>query len=177
MYKENKVTRKNTRSVDDINSPASKIINTAEENNEDDSQSGKAKREMPFETRVDEAKSKLREEGLLEEPTDDEAVSYMNNKVNITYKDSGGGPFFDYSFSFGSCYITINTAHIFYQKFFAEIENTPEMKTAFELLIAAFVKTIDERTSETAKEVSDVIVQEWNVKLRRYINEQYGFGK
>jgi len=176
MYNKNKATREKTRTIEDIKSPVSEIINAAEINNDADSESGRVKEETPLDELIGKNKERLEEHGI-EEPTEDDAITYMNNKVNITYKDSGRGPFFDYSFSLGSCDITINMSHIFYKKFFSEIETDTNMKTAFELYIAAFVKTIDEIVGDQQREVSDNIVSEWDSKLRKYISEQYGVGK
>jgi len=175
MYKENKVTRDKSRTIEDINTPASIIINAAEESNETKGETDKVKEETPLEVLIAKNKEALTEQGV-ENASDEDVVSYMKNKVNIYYKDLGRGPFFDYSFSLGSCHVEINTSHIFYQKFLYPIASNPDIKTAFELFIASFVKTVDEMVGDQ-KEVSDIIVQEWNTKLRKYINEQTGYGK
>jgi len=176
MYNENKVTRDKSRTVDDITTPASVIINTVEATNDTKGESDKIMTETPLEELVEKNKEALKEQGI-EDATDEDAITYMKNKVNIVYKDLGRGPFFDYSFSLGNCYVEINTRHIFYQRFLAGIESDADMRTAFELFIASFVKTIEETTGDHQREVSDSIVQGWNEKLRKYINEQYGFGK
>lgn len=176
MYNENKVTRDKSRTVEDINTPASKIINIVEETNESEGETDKAKKETPPEELFEKNKEALEEQGV-ENASEDDVIAYMKNKVNIVYKDLGRGPFFDYSFSLGSCHVEINTAHIFYQRFLTTIELNTEMKTAFELFIASFVKTLDEVAVGDKKEFTDLIVQEWNTKLRKYINEQYGYGR
>lgn len=175
MYKENGVTRDKSRTVEDINTPASQIINTVEENNETEGETDKVKKDTPIEELIAKNKEALKEQGV-ENASEDDVITYMKNKVNIVYKDLSRGPFFDYSFSLGSCYVEINTAHIFYQRFLIAIESNTDMKTAFELFIASFVKTVEERVGDQI-EVCDIIVQEWNTKLRKYINEQYGYGR
>ena len=175
IYNENTVTRANSRTVEEVNTPATKIINAAEEANEAKGETDKIKEETPLEVLIEKNKEALTEKGV-EDISDEEVLTYMKNKVNIYYKDLGRGPFFDYSFSLGSCNVDINTSHIFYQRFLYPIASNPDIKTAFELFIASFVKTIDEMIGDQ-REVSDIIVQEWNTKLRKYINEQNGYGK
>lgn len=176
IYNENKETRAKSRTVDDLKTPVSEIINTVEENNDAESETEKIKTATPIYELIEKNKEVLIEQGV-DYVTEEEVIQYMKNKVNIYYKDLRNGPFFDYSFSLGSCQVDINTSHIFYQKFFPHIESNPETKTAFELFIAAFVKTLDETTIGDKKEIADVIVQEWNIKLRKYINEQTNYGK
>ncbi len=176
IYKENEAVQKKSRTVEDITTPASNIINVVEENSETEGVTDKIRHDTPKEELIEKNKEALANQGITD-ATEDEIISYMKNKVNIFYKDLGrGGPFFDYSFSLGSCHVAINTSHIFYQRFLNQIYDAPDAKTAFELFIAAFVKTIDETVGDQ-REVSDVIVQEWNTKLRKYINEQYSYGK
>lgn len=176
IYNKNKETRAKSRTVDDLTTPVSVIINAVEESNDSESETANIKNETPVEELIEKTREVLIEQGV-DSVTEEEVIQYMKNKVNLYYKDLRNGPFFDYSFSLGSCQVDINTSHIFYQRFFPHIESSPETKTAFELFIAAFVKTIDETAIGDKKEIADVIVQEWNTKLRKYINEQTNYGK
>lgn len=176
IYKKNKEIRKKSRTIEDLRTPTSDIINTVEENNDAESETANIKKETPVEELIEKTREVLGEQGI-NSVTEEEVIQYMKNKVNLSYKDLRNGPFFDYSFALGSCRVDINTSHIFYLKFFPYIESSPETKTAFELFIAAFVKTIDETAIGDRKEIADVIVQEWNTKLRKYINEQTNYGK
>ena len=176
MFKDNLELRKKSRTVDDLKTPVSEIINTVEENNDAESETENIKSETPMEELIEKNKGLLTEQGI-DDVTDEQVIQYMKNKVNLYYKDLRNGPFFDYSFSLGSCQVDINTSHIFYQKFFSAIESNPETKIAFELFIASFVKTLDETAIGDKREIADVIVQEWNIKLRKYINEQNNYGK
>jgi len=169
MYAENKVMRANSRSADDIKSPATDIVNHVEEGNDDEGESAEVKNNTPIENLIDKGKEELAAQGI-EEPTDEEATTYITNKVNIIYADLGRGLFFDYDFSLGTVNIRINTSHIFYTTFFNEIAKVPETKVAFELFIAALVKAID-ATNLQQGEANDNLIQEWNVKLRKYISE------
>jgi len=177
IYKQNKETRAKSRTVEDIVTPATEIVNTVEENNDTESQTENIRKETPPEQLIEKTKEILTEQGV-DDVTDDAAIKYLKNKVNIYYKDlRSGGPFFDISFSFGICQVDINTSHIYYKTFFPHIEANPETKTAFELFLAAFVMSVNENAIGDKMELADVIIQEWNTKLRRYINEQTNYGK
>lgn len=175
MYSRNEEIREKARTVENIQTPATTIINIAEQDNEIEGETAKVRYETPPEVLTARVGEVLREQGI-EEPTEEDISTYMNNKVNIVYKDSGRGPFFDYSFSLGSCLVTINTSHIFYQRFLSGIIGQVDTKVAFELFIASLVKTIEE-TNIRQGDANDVLVQEWNNKLRKYINEQNNFGQ
>ena len=47
-----------------------------------------------------------------------------------------------------------------------------DVKTAFELLFASFVKAVDV-TKEAQAEANDKLVSKWNERLKEYISEQY----
>lgn len=176
IYNQNKEIRAKSRKVEDLVTPATVIVNTVEENNDTESETSNVRNEIPPEELIEKTKEMLTEQGV-DEVTDEAAIQYLKNKVNIYYKDLRNGPFFDYSFSFGNCQVDINTSHIFYKTFFPHIEANPETKTAFELFVAAFVMSINETAIGDKMELADVIVQEWNTKLRKYINEQTNYGK
>lgn len=177
IYKENENTRAQSRTIGNINPPATDIINAAEAGSDTEGVTDKIKEETP----PDELEARNRE--ALEElgvkaPTTEDIHSYMKNKVNFSYKaKSTADAFFDRSFQLGSCFITINTSHIFFQRFVSLFDNNSEAKTAFELFIASFVKVEEEIVKDEQREVIDVFVQDWNTKLRKYINEQFGYGK
>ena len=176
MYGENGKTRINSRTVEDLTPPAAKIINEAEIDNEEESMSEKNKIETPQETLLEKGKEILKDQGV-EDASDEDAVKYLSNKVNIVYAALGKvGGLFDYEFSLGNCHVKINTDHIFYQKFMQKLISDIDAKVAFELFIAALVKAIDETQLRQADQ-NDVLMVRWNEKLRRYIMEQHNFGK
>ena len=82
------------------------------------------------------------------------------------------GPLFDYSFELGSAKLTINTEHPFFKTAMSKMYDDTEFKTAFELLLASFVKAIDV-TKELQEDANDKLLTKWNERLRDYINEQY----
>lgn len=172
IYKENSATRDKSRVIEDIMTPTVVIINTVEEANDKKGETDLNRENTSEEDLFNKNKSELQQHGMSE-VTAEEVIRFMSNKVNIIYKDSKRGPFFDYSFALGSCQIEINTSHQFYQRFLLPLADNPEFKTAFELFLASFVKVIDEFVGEQ-REYSDTLVVEWNNKLFRYVTELYG---
>ena len=177
MYKANKTIRSQSRTIENINLPATDIINAAEEGNDIEGITDQIKDKTSPEELEVKNKETLEELGVIN-PSSDDVHAYMKNKVNFSYKAKGtADAFFDRSFSLGSCFITINTSHIFYQQFLSAFDDNSNAKTAFELFIAAFVKVEEETTGDTQQQIIDVLVQDWNAKLRKYINEQFSYGK
>lgn len=178
MYAANKKTRENARTVKDIIPPTTQIINSAEENQESTpgSATDEARENTPHEKLVEKTKEKLKEQGI-ENPTEEDVNSYMNNKVNVVHKNLGKtAGLFDYSFELGSCLVTFNMDHIFYKTTLCEIFESIDTKTAFELFVASLVKAVDE-TKMSQEEQNDNLIAIWNEKLRRYINEQQSYAK
>lgn len=178
MYAQNKKTRENARTVQDILTPTAEIINSAEEENDDDvvSATDEVKQTTPKEELIEKNKEELINQGI-ENPTEEDATSYMNNKVNVVHKNLGKtAGLFDYSFELGSCLVTFNMDHIFYKSTLEEIFKSVDAKIAFELFVASLVKAVDE-TKKSQEEENDNLIAIWNEKLRRYINEQQNFAK
>lgn len=178
MYKKNKKTRKNARSIKDFESPATEIINEAEKNNKDvdKGEAGEVIRTTSKKELEERGKKKLQEQGI-ENPSDEDIISYMNNKVNLEYKNLGRtAGLFDYSFSLGNCLVTINMDHIFYKTTLSDLFSTSDVKTAFELFISSLVKAIDE-TNLNQGDANDNLIATWHEKLRKYINEQQSYAK
>lgn len=178
MYAQNKKTRENARTVQDILTPTAEIINSAEEEIDDDvvSATDEVKQTTPKEELIEKTKEELINQGI-ENPTEEDATSYMNNKVNVVHKNLGKtAGLFDYSFELGSCLVTFNMDHIFYKSTLEDIFKSVDAKIAFELFVASLVKAVDE-TKKSQEEENDNLIAIWNEKLRRYINEQQNFAK
>ena len=178
MYKKNKQTRENARSAKDIGSKSSEIINSAEKN-DDDSNSGvtaDVRENTPKEELKKKNIEKLKSQGV-ENPTEEDVKTYMDNKVNVEYKNLGKtGGLFDYSFEYGSCIVTFNMDHIFYRTTLEDLFKSNDVKIAFELYVASLVRAVDE-TNKVQEDQNDNLIARWNEKLRRYINEQQNFAK
>lgn len=178
MYAQNKKTRENARTVKDILTPTADIINSAERENDDYvvSATDEVKQTTPKEELIEKTKVELINQGI-ENPTEEDATSYMNNKVNVVHKNLGKtAGLFDYSFELGSCLVTFNMDHIFYKSTLEDIFKSVDAKVAFELFVASLVKAVDE-TKKSQEEENDNLIAIWNEKLRRYINEQQNFAK
>ena len=179
MYDTNKKTRAGARTVEDATSSTAKIINSAERSDTDakKEQSETTKETTPEEELVQRKREDLENQGV-ENPTDEDVRSYMNNKVNIRHVPlSKRGPIFDYSFALGSCDVELNMDHIFYKSFLEDVfKDGPDAKTAFELFICSLARAIDE-TNISQEDQNDLLIARWNEKLRRYIEEQNSFGK
>lgn len=178
MYAANKKTRENARTVQDIIPPTAQIINAAEEREEDESGSAtvEIRQNTPIEELVEKTKEELKDQGI-ENPTEEDVNSYMNNKVNVVHKNLGRtAGLFDYSFELGSCLVKFNMDHIFYKTTLSDIFESTDAKTAFELFVASLVKAVDE-TKKSQEEQNDNLIAIWNEKLRRYINEQQNYAK
>lgn len=170
MYGRNKEIRKGSRTNTVIITPTEQIINVAEKDSKIKGASDKSREAKPKDELIKEIKDTLVKVGV-EEPTKEDVDKFLLNKVSIQYLRLNRGPFFDYSFDMGLCICTINLDHIFYKNFLTNIEKNNEAKIAFELFVASLIKTIDEST-EKRKDSYDELVQDWNEKLRKYINAQ-----
>lgn len=176
MYNANKMTRENSRTIKDVISPTSEIINAAEQNDEEIGATAEVRTNTPKEELIRKNKEELIKQGI-ENPTEDDINSYMNNKVNIVHINMGKfGPIFDYSFELGSCLVKLNMEHTFYINFLEDIFKANDTKIAFELFIASLVKAVDE-TKINQQEQNDNLIAVWNEKLRKYINEQQSYAK
>lgn len=90
IYKKNKEKRKKSRSLKDGQSPATDIINIAEDKREDkdDGITEEIRKEKGEEILSKEIKKQLIDDGI-QNPTEEDVYTYMKNKVNIRYKSLG----------------------------------------------------------------------------------------
>ena len=169
MYKKNKEKKKGSRTVDRTKQRSTEIIN----NVEDEEDENENREHDVIDT--DDARQKGKEELLkqgVEDPTDEEARSFINNHVNFTYVDMGErGPAFDYKFAYNSTIIYINTSHRFYTAFLSKINSNIEVRTSFELFLASLVQAI-KHTNINQKSENDKLITKMYDKLNSYIAEQ-----
>jgi len=177
MYKKNKETREKSRSGHE-NSATAEIINLDEKGREDEGSASKeARTKKTKEELYEGAKNILTKEEGVVNPTEEEIDKYMNNKVNILYKNLGKMTgLFDYSFELGFCLVTFNMDHIFYRTFMETLLKNVDAKVTFELFVASLVKAIDE-TKISQEDENDNLITIWNEKLRRYVNQQQNYAK
>lgn len=173
IYSANEETRRNTRTYDDAESPATNIINTVED-------SGDMEYEDPED--VDEQFDPSSEEAIIagieeltdqgyENPTNEQAQRFMGNQVNFDYADKGErSPAFDYKFVLSTAIITVNTSHKFYKLFLNKIYQNTEARTTFELLLGSLVLSI-KKTDPSQKLQNDQLVTLWYSRLNKYVEE------
>ena len=174
MYRLNEETRRNTRSYDDADTPATNIINSVENESTDLDENDTEVEEEEVDPASDEAisagKEELTNQGY-ENPTDEQASRFISNKVNFDYADKGErAPAFDYKFVLSTTIITINTSHKFYTLLLEKIYPNTEARTTFELLLASLVQSI-RKTDTTQKQENDKLVTLWYNRLNNYISE------
>lgn len=178
MYAANKETRQGARNIIDIVPPTTQIINSAENDQEEEPNSAteEIKQNTSLNELIEKTKEELKNQGI-DNPTESDVHSYMNNKVNVKHANLGKqAGLFDYSFELGSCLVTFNMDHIFYKTTLSTLFELIDVKTAFELFVASLVKAVDE-TKMSQEEENDNLISRWNEKLRRYINEQQNYAK
>lgn len=173
MYQANEETRRNTRSYDDADVPATNIINRVEVSGDMEGEDPDVETD-PIDTTTDEAintgKEELTNQGY-ENPTDEQATRFLGNQVNFDYADKGErAPAFDYKFILSTTLITINTSHRFYTLLLDKIFDNTEARTTFELLLASLVQSI-KKTDVTQKRENDKLVTLWYSRLNKYIEE------
>lgn len=174
MYRLNEETRRNTRSYDDADTPATNIINSVENESANSDEGDSDIDEEVIDPALDEAisagKEELANQGY-ENPTDEQASRFISNKVNFDYADKGErAPAFDYKFVLSTTIITINTSHKFYTLLLEKIYPNTEARTTFELLLASLVQSI-RKTDTTQKQENDKLVTLWYNRLNNYISE------
>lgn len=174
MYRLNEETRRNTRSYDDADTPATNIINSVENESANSDEGDSDIDEEVIDPASDEAisagKEELANQGY-ENPTDEQASRFISNIVNFDYADKGErAPAFDYKFVLSTTIITINTSHKFYTLLLEKIYPNTEARTTFELLLASLVQSI-RKTDTTQKQENDKLVTLWYNRLNNYISE------
>ena len=169
MYDKNAETRKNTRSSDNNIKPSINIIKTVEENDyKEDSESDNL---IEPEEKVEMGKKELIKLGY-ENPTDEQAITFFDNKINIIYKDLGERcPAFDYKLALSVIVITINTSHPFYKSFLSEIYKNTDAQITFELLLGSLFQAA-KVTDVYQQDQNDRLFTEWYKRLNDYMREQ-----
>ena len=71
----------------------------------------------------------------------------------------------------GFCICTINTGSLYYDRYVTGMNE--EAKLAFELLVASFVRAVDEAAPEK-RPTYKKLMGEWNYKLNTYLSKFLG---
>lgn len=174
MVKRNKTLRKGSRSKIDTTSPAEETATKSEEEEglniiteTDEVRATKSEEEL------NEAVTNILNERGVENPDEEEKQKILRLKVIIKEQEANGiTPYlFTFSVDTGLCICTIYTDHVYYENFISKMDDFG--KNAFKLLIASFIKTIDESGPEKRKQYKS-LMNDWNYKMNKYISTYLG---
>lgn len=173
MVEDNKVLRKDSRTVSNggVGSTAvTNIVTAVEEELDDDTDSETTHVVETTDPGALEQGAKEVLIGLgIEDPSIEQIRDFLKQELTLVYENLGrNGAFLDTDFSLGHVSVKINTAHIFYNEFIAEMPE--ESKLAFELFIAALAKAID-LTNVHNSDQNDELIQSWDYRLKTYLKQ------
>lgn len=172
MKKRNKVLRKGINSSTNLSKPAEVTVNKAEEGSDVSTESAEIRK-----TKTEEELKKAAEEILQERgkeiPEAEETRQLLLQKVVIQEEDVSKytTDLFMLSVDTGICICTINTGSLYYDNYVTTMDD--ESKLAFQLLLASFVRTIDEAAPEK-RPTYKKLMSEWNYKLNTYLSKFLG---
>lgn len=172
MAKRNKALRKGSRSNTSSTTPAEETATKAEEGSQVPTESGDIRNTKSEEELVKAAEDILHDRGN-EAPAEEDTKQLLLQKVVIQEEDISQytSDLFVMSVDTGICICTINTGSLYYDNYVTNM--TDEAKMAFELLLASFVRTIDEAAPEK-RPTYKKLMGEWNFKLNKYLSEFLG---
>lgn len=172
MKKRNSALRKGTRKNNASTTAAEETATKAEEGSVISTESEEIRRTKTEEELKQTAEEILQERGN-EAPAEEEKEQLLLQKVIIREKDvtEYTNDLFMFSVDTGICICTINTGSLYYDHYVMGM--TDESKLAFELLLASFVRTMDEAAPEKRPSYKK-LMNEWNYKLNKYLSEFLG---
>lgn len=176
MQKRNKDLRKGSRTVgENPISPAEETATKVEEQEgEIESYSGDVRKTKSPDELEKSAKDLLADRGNIQ-PNQQDIDNILFQTILIKEEKLGDTPYlFTFSADTGLCICKINSDHIYYKEF---VENVDiKSFTAFQLLIASFVKTADEAPREK-RNAYKALMDDWNYKMNKYIRTYLGLDK
>ncbi len=172
MAKRNKKLRKGSRTNTTTTSAAEETATKAEAGSDVQTESEEIRKSKTEEELKKTAEEILHTRGN-EEPEEEEKNQLLLQKVVIQEEDASKytNNLFMLSVDTGICICTINTGSIYYEHYVSNMGE--EAKLAFELLLASFVRTIDEAAPEKRPSYK-ILMDEWNFKLNKYLSEFLG---
>lgn len=172
MKKRNKLLREGTRTNTQVTKPAEDTATKVEEGSEVETESDEVRKTKTKEELKQAAAEILHERGK-ENPLEEEKNKLLLQKVVIKEMDCSmfTPNLFMFSVDTGICICTINTGSLYYDKYVSTMDD--EAKEAFELLLASFVRTIDEAAPEKRPAYKN-LMGDWNYKLNKYLTEFLG---
>ena len=172
MAKRNKELRKGSRTNTTTTSAAEETATKAEAGSDVPTESEEIRKSKTEEELKKAAEDILHTRGN-EDPEEEEKNQLLLQKVVIQEEDATKytNNLFMLSVDTGICICTINTGSIYYEHYVCNMGE--EAKLAFELLLASFVRTIDEAAPEKRTSYKK-LMDEWNFKLNKYLSEFLG---
>ena len=172
MKKRNKALRKGINSRSNPSKPAEDTVNKAEEGSNVSTESAEI-RETKTEEELKKAAEEILQERGNETPAEEDTKQILLQKVVIQEEDVSKytTDLFMLSVDTGICICTINTGSLYYEHYVNTMND--ESKLAFELLLASFVRTIDEAAPEK-RPTYKKLMSEWNYKLNTYLSKFLG---
>lgn len=172
MYKRNELLRDKARTEQKepvFPSASEDTINSVEQNNTEDSISESIKNNSTTDELVEKTKEILEANNVIEKPTDDDAKQWLKMKLKFIYSAQiGQSNFFSMDFSLGNVTVYINMNHEFYKTYLSKAISDASFKTAFELLLASYAKSVDELSLQQKE--NDRLHSKWQYKLLDYID-------
>lgn len=172
MKKRNKLLREGTRTNTQVTKPAEDTATKVEEGSEVETESDEIRKTKTKEE-LEQAAAEILHERGKENPLEEEKNKLLLQKVVIKEMDCSmfTQNLFMFSVDTGICICTINTGSLYYDKYVSTMDD--EAKEAFELLLASFVRTIDEAAPEKRPAYKN-LMGDWNYKLNKYLTEFLG---
>lgn len=172
MKKRNKLLREGTRTNTQVTKPAEDTATKVEEGSEVETESDEVRKTKTKEE-LEQAAAEILHERGKENPLEEEKNKLLLQKVVIKEMDCSmfTPNLFMFSVDTGICICTINTGSLYYDKYVSTMDD--EAKEAFELLLASFVRTIDEAAPEKRPAYKN-LMGDWNYKLNKYLTEFLG---
>lgn len=172
MVKRNKKLREGSRSIAPTTTPVEETATKVES-----SSSIVTESEEIRETKTKEELDQTAEEILIdrgnENPLEEDKKKLLLQKVVIIEEDySKYTPaLFSLEVDTGVCICRINTGSLYYDRYVSLMDAGAQQ--AFKLLLASFVRTIDEAAPEKRLAYRN-LMDDWNYKLNRYLHEFLG---
>ena len=175
--KERKVDYRRDKNSNRKATPEEKIVQVAEKGNKAPTASEKQKSKLT-EKQIEKGIIERLEENGIPDPDKTVIEKVLKNKVNIEYRDLGDNSYFiDISTKLGVCFLTINTASLFYQKFYSLLDKDKdsEVLKALNLILMAYARAEDEKSINEDKRDAFIEVREaWGHKIRDYLKLDKG---
>lgn len=172
MVKRNKELRKGSRTTVQSTTPVEETATKVESSSTVVTESEEIR-----ETKTKEELDQTAEEILIdrgnENPLEEDKEKLLLQKVVILEEDFSkyGTALFSLEVDTGVCICRINTGSLYYDKYVLSMDSGAQQ--AFKLLIASFVRTIDEAAPETRVAYKN-LMNDWNYKLNKYLHEFLG---